>query len=260
MKGFFTEFLYRPLFNALAWLYENVAFQDLGIAIILLTLAVRLVLFPLFHKTVKHQRITQDLQPQIKAIQTKYKGDKETQAKEIIGLYGKHNINPLTPILVLLIQLPIIFALYRIFINGFSNGALDLLYPSIHLPEVPDQNFLGLVSDLTAPSMAVAIFAAVAQYFQGKLSLAKQKKGDKSRKSNEFSAEVVGRRMVLFMPVFTLMILSSLPAAVGLYWSTTTIFSIFQQAIVNRSLNKEGGSNISLGGNGGDQRKTAEDI
>jgi YidC/Oxa1 family membrane protein insertase len=260
MKAFFTEFLYRPLFNALAWLYQNVAFQDLGVAIILLTIAVRIILFPLFHKTVKHQRITQDIQPQIKEIQTKHKDDKEAQAKEIIELYGKHNINPLTPILVLLIQLPIIFAVYRIFSNGFSNGALNLLYPSIHLSGTPNHNFLGLVSDLTVPSMAIAIFAAIAQYFQGKLSFAKKKKGGKKQKLPESSAEIIGKRMIFFMPIFTLMILSSLPAAIGLYWATTTVFSIFQQVIVNRSLNKEGGNNISLGGHGRDKGQNSKDI
>jgi len=260
MKIFFTEFLYRPLFNALAWLYQNVAFQDLGVAIILLTIAVRILLFPLFHRTVKHQRITQDIQPQIKAIQTKHKDDKEAQAKEIIELYGKHKINPLTPIFLLLIQLPIILAVYSIFSNGFSNGALDLLYPSIHLPAAPNQNFLGLISDLTVPSMAVAIFAAIAQYFQGKLSFAKRKKGGQKQKSPESSAEVMGKRMIFFMPIFTLMILNSLPAAIGLYWATTTIFSIFQQIIVNRSLNKEGVNNISLGGHGRDERQNSKDI
>lgn len=258
MRAFFTEFLYRPLFNALAWLYQNVAFEDLGVAIILLTLAVRIILFPLFHKTVKHQRITQDLQPQIKRIQKKHKNDKETQAKEIIELYGKHKINPLTPILVLLIQLPIIFAVYRIFINGFSNGSLDLLYPSIHLPEAPNQNFLGVIADLTQPSLVVALFAAVAQYFQGKLAFSKRNK-DKNKDSAESPAEKIGKRMVFAMPILTLVILINLPAAIGLYWSTTTIFSIFQQAIVNRSLNKGDQNNISLGDHGGDKGKNSKD-
>ncbi|MDD5710578.1 MAG: YidC/Oxa1 family membrane protein insertase [Candidatus Colwellbacteria bacterium] len=260
MRTLFTEILYRPLFNALAWLYQNIAFQDLGVAIILLTIVVRIVLFPLFHKTAKHQHITQDLQPQIKAIQKKHKEDKETQAKEIMELYGKHKINPLTPILVMLIQLPIIYAVYRIFINGFSNGALDLLYPSIHLPETPNHDFLGLINDLTVPSMAVAIFAAITQYFQGKLAFAKRKKSGQEKKTPEFSAEAISRRMVLFMPVFTLILLSTLPAAIGLYWSTTTVFSIFQQAIVNRALNKERANNISLGSHGRDERQNSKDI
>ena len=261
MKGLFTEFLYKPLFNALAWLYQNVAFQDLGIAIILLTIAVRIVLFPLFHRMAKHQRITQNIQPQIKAIQTKYKDDKETQAKEIIELYGKHNLNPLTPILVLLIQLPIIIALYRIFNNGFSNGALSILYHSVHLHEIPNQDFLGLIKDLTVPSVAIAVLAAIVQYFQGKLSLGTKAVKDKGQQKQPGSpVEAAGRRMVIMMPILTLVILNSLPAAIGLYWFTTTGFSIVQQVIVNRSLNKAGADNISLGGHGGDKRQNSKAV
>ena len=245
MKEFFLTFLYQPLFNSLAWLYENVAFEDLGVAIIILTLIIRLLLFPLFQNTVKHQQITQNLQPEIKKIQKKYKDDKEAQAKGIIELYGKHKVNPMTPLIALVVQLPIIFVLYRIFINGFSNGALDLLYPWIQLPTVPEQTFLGIV-DLTQSSILIALIAAVLQYVQGKLSLRKKKKGD-----GELSkAEKMGKKMVLFMPAFTLAILFNLPAAVGIYWSTTTIFSIFQQALVTKSLNKEGEKELSLGHDG----------
>ena len=246
MKEFFTTILYKPMFNALAWLYQNVAFQDLGVAIILLTLVIRFLLFPLFQKTVKHQQITQNIQPEIKKIQKKHKDDKEAQAKDIIELYGKHKINPMTPLIALAIQLPIIFVLYRIFINGFSNGALDLLYSSIHLPAAPEQTFLGLI-DLTQSSLVIAVLAAVLQYTQGSLSLKKRggNKGDEPSK-----AEKMGKKMILFMPVITLAILSNLPAAVGIYWSTTTIFSIFQQALVVRSLNKEDQKKLSLGHDG----------
>jgi len=119
---------------------------------------------------------------------------------------------------------------------------------------------LGLVNDLTIPSMTIAVFAAVAQYFQGKLSFAKRKKGSKGQKLPESSVETIGKRMIFFMPIFTLLILSSLPAAIGLYWLTTTVFSIFQQVIVNQSLNKEGVNKISLGGHGGDKRQNSKDI
>lgn len=244
IRAFFTEFLYRPLFNALAWLYQGIALEDLGLAIILLTLAVRILLFPLFHKTVKHQQITQNLQPQIKQIQKKHKDDKETQAKEILGLYSDHKINPLTPLLALIIQLPIIFILYRIFINGFSNGALDLLYPFIELPTSPNQTLLGLV-DLTEPSVLIALVAAALQYAQGKLSLAKSK--------GESRAEKIGRKMVFIMPAITLVILYNLPAGIGIYWATTTLFSVFQQYLVSRTLNKKGDGGVSLAENGTDK-------
>jgi len=256
MKAFFTQVFYQPLFNALAWLYANVAFNDLGIAIILLTLVVRILLFPLFHQTTKHQRLTQDLQPEIKKIQKKHKDDKETQAQKIMELYSEHKINPLTPLIALVVQLPIIIILYRIFIHGFSGDALNLLYPSISLPDVPDQHFFGII-DLTQSNTWVAGVAAVAQYIQGKLSLAKTKKKNGGEPSK---AEKIGKNMVLFMPLLTLAILFNLPSAVGIYWVTTTVFSIGQQWFVNHTLNKEEGKRLSLGSNGEGQRQNKGDI
>lgn len=254
MREILTEIFYRPLFNALAWLYANVALEDLGLAIIILTIIVRLVLFPLFQKTAKHQKITQNLQPKIKKLQKQHKDDKETQAKKIIELYSEHKINPLTPLLALLIQLPIIFVLYRIFIHGFSDGALELLYPSINFPAMPNQTFLG--SDLTQPSLWIAGVAAAAQLIQGKLTFSRKKK----QGEEESKAEKIGKNMMYFMPLLTLGILWNLPAAVGVYWSTTTFFSIFQQWLVNRSLNKEGEEKLSLGSNGKGKGQNSEDI
>ncbi|OGY56155.1 MAG: hypothetical protein A2Y84_00880 [Candidatus Colwellbacteria bacterium RBG_13_48_8] len=255
MKEIFTEFLYRPLFNALVWLYQNVAFQDLGVAIILLTLVVRLLLFPLFQKMIRHQQITQNLQPEIKRIQKKYKQDKETQAKEIIGLYNQHKINPLTPIIVLLVQAPIIFALYRIFMNGFSNGAFNLLYSFINLPEFPSQSFLGMI-DLTKASLALTVLTALLQYLQGRLALRKISKNKDSKE--EGAAEKMGRRMTIIAPALVFLFLVNLPAAIGLYWSTTTVFSIAQQAVVARSLNKSKGNSLLLGGDEGDRNKNSQ--
>lgn len=247
MKELFTEAIYRPLFNALAWLYENVAFEDLGIAIIILTLIVRVVLFPLFQKTAKHQQVTQNLQPEIKKIQKKHKQDKEAQAKELIELYNEHKINPMTPLVALLVQLPIVFVLYRIFINGFSQEALQLLYPFIQLPDAPAQTFLGVI-DLTQSSIWIAAITAAAQFAQGKISLSSNKKKVKGQVDSK--AEKMGKWMLVAMPAIAFIALLNFPAAVGIYWLTTTVFSVFQQVLVKRSLNKEEAKRLSLGGNG----------
>ena len=125
---FFRTILYQPLLNGLVLLYEYVAFEDLGVAIILLTVMVRIILFPLFHKTAKHQKIAQKIQPEVKKIQTKHKNNREAQTKALMALYQEHNVNPLTPIFLLVLQLPILFALYRLFINGFNGDSLALIY------------------------------------------------------------------------------------------------------------------------------------
>ncbi|MBI1838831.1 MAG: YidC/Oxa1 family membrane protein insertase [Candidatus Colwellbacteria bacterium] len=233
MSFLYNEILYRPLFNGLVFLYNSVAIQDLGLSIIFLTILIRIALFPLFHKTAKHQRLTQELQPHIKKIQEEHKDDKETQTKAILELYGRNKANPLTPILLLLVQLPILFAIYRVFIsgfdvNGFSESSLQMLYPFVRRPENISDTLFSLVN-LTKTSYVLIALAAGAQYLQGKLSLPKPKPG---YSPNE--AEKIGRNMIYVMPAFTAIILFNVPAAIALYWLITTGFSIIQQIIVNR--------------------------
>jgi len=232
---FFRTILSEPLFNGLILLYEHASFGDLGVAIILLTIAVRLILFPLFHKTAKHQRLAQKIQPEVKKIQKKHKDDKEAQAKELMELYKKHRVNPLTPILLLIVQLPILFALYRIFINGISGDTLSMLYSFVPAPENVSHTFLGVV-ELNAVSIPIAIIAAAAQYGQGKLAIARSKKQQDAMSAQ---ARNMTKISVYIGPVIALVVLTRFPAAVGLYWLTSTVFSIIQQVIVNRSVGNE---------------------
>jgi len=230
----FRAILIQPLFNGLVLLYEHASFGDLGVAIILLTIAVRIILFPLFHKTAKHQKLAQKIQPEVKKIQKKHKDDREKQTKELMELYKKHQVNPLTPFFLLLLQLPILFALYRIFINGLSEETLSLLYSFVSAPESISQTFLGLVA-LNEVSIPIAILAAAAQYVQGKLAVARSRGQD----SLPAQARKMAKISVFMGPTIALVILTRFPAAVGIYWLTSTVFSIIQQAIVNRSVNKE---------------------
>ncbi|MBI2010867.1 MAG: YidC/Oxa1 family membrane protein insertase [Candidatus Colwellbacteria bacterium] len=221
----FREILYRPLFNILIFLYETVAFRDLGLAIILFTILIRLILFPLFHKTAKHQKLSQKLQPEIKEIQKRYKDDREAQTKAIIELYQKNKLSPFTPFGLLLLQLPILIALYRIFINGFNEGVLGLLYSFVPRPESFNQTLFGLIR-LDEVSWLLVVIATGLQYLQGRLAFKPQAMGAKNASMLKFTA--------LLFPALTLLILMRFPAALALYWSTSTGFSIIQQVIVNR--------------------------
>mgnify|MGYP001612445244 CR=1 FL=1 len=234
MAEIFRTILSQPLFNGLVLLYERASFGDLGVAIILLTLIVRVILFPLFHKTAKHQKIAQRIQPEIKKIQQKHKNDKETQTRELMELYKKHQVNPLTPILLLIIQLPILFAVYKIFRDGISADTLSMLYSFVPVPENVSHTFLGLV-ELNAVSIPIAVAAAMAQYVQGKLATARAKNQD----AMSAQARNITKTMIYLGPIVALVVLTKFPAAVGLYWLTSTLFSIIQQTIVNKSMQKE---------------------
>lgn len=211
----FKTFLIDPLYNLLIFLYQDFAFQDLGIAIILLTVLIRIVLFPFFYKSAKSQLIIQKLQPEVKKIQHDHKENKEKQAQALLELYRNHKVNPFSSFLVILIQLPILIALYQVFLGDFSN---------VHTL------FLGLM-DLRNPSILMVGLAALAQYYQGKITLPKTEPG------KELSApEKMGRQMVYLGPVLTGIVLFSLPAAVGIYWLTTSLFSIGQQIYINKTV------------------------
>ncbi len=229
MLSLFNEIFYRPIFNALIFIYNSVAFGDLGIAIILLTVLIRVVLFPLFHKTMKHQTEMQRLGPEIKKIQDSHKDNKEKQAQALLEFYRRNKINPFSGFFLLIPQILVFIALYTVFLKGISEKTLEHLYGFVAAPSEVSGVFLGLI-DLNNPNILIVGLAAVAQFFQGKLSLPKKTGGEPSLGEN------IGRQMVYIGPILTIVILMYLPAAVGLYWLTTSLVSVGQQAFINKSL------------------------
>ncbi|MEK9186335.1 MAG: YidC/Oxa1 family membrane protein insertase [Patescibacteria group bacterium] len=230
MSELFNTILYQPLFNGLVFLYKYVAFEDLGIAIILLTVVIRTLLYPFFYKSFKNQTLMQRIQPHIKKIQHDHKDNREKQAQALMALYKEHKVNPFSGFVLILLQLPILITLYKLFLGGFTAEAMSNLYDFIAAPQEIYHSFLGLI-DLQTRSILIVSLAAIAQYFQGRLALPKTA-GDP-----QDPAAKVARSMVFVGPVLTVVLLFSLPSAVGLYWLVTSLFSIGQQLIINKQLN-----------------------
>ncbi len=238
MLWLFNTILYQPLLNTLIFLYEYVSFHDLGIAIILLTIVIRIILFPLFHKGSRDQAIIQRLGPKIKEIQHEHKHDKEKQAKALMELYREHKINPFSGFLLLLVQLPVLIALYQVFLRGTSPDSFTMLYSFVPRPQEVGQYFLGFIS-LNQRSIWIALLAAVGQYVQGKLSVISNGAKNKNKGASELSAtETMQKQMVYLGPVLTFAFLYffNLPSAIGLYWLTTVAFSIMQQVLINKTI------------------------
>lgn len=232
MSHLFNTYLYNPLLKFLEFLYHNAAFNDIGIAVIILTILVRLVLFPIFYKISKDQAIMAKIAPKIKEIQNKHKSDKEKQVQETLAIYKEHKVNPFSQFFLLLLQLPVLIALFKIFTVGIQT--------------FPDLNpfFLNIIN-LTEKNTILVVIASVLQYFQSKLTLPKNDKPSKDLSP----AERIGRQMVYIGPFITFVILLSLPSVIGLYWLTFSVFSVIQQIIINRSLNhvKPGTDNKTIG-------------
>lgn len=233
----FNTILYQPLLNVLVLLYQYLPGRDFGVAVIVLTILTRLLFYPLMAKSIKSQKILSELQPKIQEIQQKFKGDKEKQAKETLALYKSEKINPLGGCLPLLIQLPILIALYRVFWRGFDPGEMENLYSFVPQPGVIDPTFLGII-DLAVPSLVLAVLAGIAQFFQTKMLTPKTQKTGQKNQMSQFSS-MFQKQMLYFFPIFTVLILWRLPAAVGVYWIVTALFSILQQYLIFRPKAKD---------------------
>lgn len=239
----FNELLYNPLLNALMGLYSVIPGNDLGVAIILLTIIIRLLLYPLNDKALRSQKVMQDLQPDIKAVQEKYKNDKEGQAKAMMELYRVKKINPFSGCLMLLIQLPILIALYWVFIAGLDPEKSINLYSFIPNPGAINTMFLGFL-DLSKNSPLLAILTGVSQFLHSRMVMHKQDAGAKDQKKDAQSdmMRMMRLQMLYFFPVFIVIIAWNFPAGLPLYWLTMTVFSVGQQYLINKKLEFEGKS------------------
>src|SRR3989339_2266146 len=150
LTNIWNTLLYQPLLNALAFLVSIIPGGDVGVAVILLTILVKIILFPLSQKSIESQAEMNILAPEINKIKASG-ASKEEQAKQTFELYKKHNTNPFSGCLLVLIQIPIIFALYYVFIKGinFDSG---MLYSFIHVPEHINMIFLGIL-DISKKSL-----------------------------------------------------------------------------------------------------------
>jgi len=223
----FNVVLYQPLFNALILIYLYLPGHDFGMAVILLTILIKLILYPLGLQAIRSQKNLAQLQPKMKEIQEKFKKDKEQQSRAMMELYKKEKINPFSGCLPMIIQLPILIGLYRVFWQGFGEAQLGFLYGFVPDPGQIDTTFLGIM-DLAQPSIFLAILTGVVQFFQSKMMSTQQKK---SAGAPDMS-QMMQKQMLYLFPIFTVFILWKMPAAVGLYWITTTLFTIVQQYII----------------------------
>ncbi len=243
----YNEIIYRPLFNLLVLLYNIIPGNDIGVAIIVLTFLVRVALYRVNEKSIESQKQMQEIQPKIKEIQEKYKDDKEKQAKALMEFYQKEKINPFSGCMPLLIQFPILIALYHVFLNGLKDESLSILYPFVKNPIHINPMFLGVIN-LSERNVYLAFAAGALQYLQTKMLMKSknekkeenEKKDEKEKtaeeKTKDFAQEMT-KQMVYVMPVITVAFAMSFPSGLALYWIVTTIFAIIQQYIIIKKEN-----------------------
>jgi len=235
-NGLMGKLLYVPIFNLLVLLYVYIPGQDFGISIIVLTLIIRLILHPSYANSLKAQHDLQRIQPYIDKIRQEHKDDPQKQSQAIMEIYKEHKVSPLGSCLPLLIQLPIIFALYRVFIAGLDTSSLAHLYS--WFPNPPTDlhlTFLGLI-DLSQTSIWLAIVAGASQFLQGWIS----QKYNPARPNMNTQQLPFNPQMIMYIfPFVTIAIAITLPAALSLYWTASTLIMATEQLVIYRGFARQ---------------------
>lgn len=245
MAFLFHTLIYQPIYNLLIFVYNII--PDFGVAIVLVTVVIKVFLIPLSRKQIESQKKMQELQPKIKEVQAKYKNDKEKQSRALMELYKENKANPLSGCLPMVVQLVFLIAIYRVLFNisqaGLMTNAGDL-YAFIHNPGQINKMFLGVI-DLAAtinfshltlaslPHIILVIMAAGSQFVQTKMLMAKQVVKPSKQGEADFS-QMMTKQMLFLGPLLTLFIGVRFPAGLALYWFVSTVFLIVQQRLLEK--------------------------
>ena len=233
----FHTIFYVPLYNALIFL-TGLFGGSLGLGVIGLTIVVKLILSPLSYRSIISQIEQKKLQPLVDELKKKYPDQKEQSAK-MMELYREHKTNPFAGCLLLILQLPVIIALYRVFLGSSSLNVADL-YHFVHMPSTLHTMFLGINLNATK-NILFAILAGLTQYLQMRWSPAMQSspKGTKSSDPQMQMAESMTKSMKYTMPVMIAVFGYAVPAAVALYWILSNVFMIVQERYIVIKMSKQ---------------------
>lgn len=237
MKELARIILLKPLFNLLILIAALVPGNSIGWGIILLTLLVRLILFLPTKKALVAQRKLQLLAPHLEEVKQKHKGDQKAQAQATLELYREHGVSPAGACLPALIQLPILIILYYVFTIGLSTNRFDLLYQFTPRPEHFNIMFFGL--NLTQTGTYILPLLAGALQFIASRQLTPISTPNQPKNVTGDMMQSFNKQMLYLFPIMTFFIGRSLPAALSLYWVTTTLFSVIQQQFLFKNIKVE---------------------
>lgn len=259
----FTALFVKPIFNLLVIIYAILPGHNFGMAIIIFTILVRMAMWPLVKKQMRHTRALRELQPELKRIKQAAAGDKQKESAMVMELYKEREINMFAPFGILAVQLPILIGLY----SGLRQVIADpekvvtFTYPFVrHLPWVQelakdphkfDATLFGFV-DLTKsalprgggiywPAMVIVVASAVVQYYQSKQIMPNDKKGRSLRQilkdansgkqaEKEEVTAATNNLMRYFIPVMIFFFTVSVPSALSLYWLVSGLVAFLQQS------------------------------
>lgn len=258
----FELIVVQPIFNLLVLLYSLIG--DFGVSIIIFTVIVRLLMWPLIKRQLHQVKVMRKLQPELKRIKAKAKGNRQLEGMQMLELYKKHGVSPFRSIGILLLQLPIFIALYQVIqiitlhrdqVAKYTYDGLEgigRIAEIIKNPDTFNETLLGLV-DLTKHAISpeginiflvvIAIGAAVLQYVMSKQTLPADGEGKRLRDVMNEAASgkqpdqaemnaIVMRKMIKFLPFMMFVIMINLPGALALFYAVSNIVAVLQQRYI----------------------------
>lgn len=236
MLALLKVIFYVPLYNGLIFLVDLLPGTSAGAAVILLTFIIKLLLFPLSQKAARFQLEMKAHEGDINRLKERYKNNKQAQGKAILEFYREKGVNPFSGIAPILIQIPIVIALYYVFFKG-GLPAVDiaLLYPFVSIPEV-DMNFLGI--DIGGKSLILAVLVALTQFLQGHFAMPPVKPKRENPSFQDDLARGMQLQMKYLLPVFMGFVSYAVSGAVALYFITSNVFMVGQELYLRRRLHK----------------------
>ncbi len=236
MTSFFHTTLYVPIYNLLVLFVDKVPGGDIGLAVVLVTIIVRLIIMPLSFAAQKTARAMKEIEPEMKEIREKLKENKEEQAKAMMALYKERGVNPFASILTILIQLPIVITLYWVFQNKtLLSVDPSLLYSFVPVPTLVSPLFLGILT-ITGTSLILAGLTAVTQLL---LALYAIPPAPKSSEDKSMQADIARAMTLQMRYVFPIIMgfIAYASGAIAIYFITSNLFGIVQEYFVRRSMN-----------------------
>ncbi len=237
----YNELIFRPLYNGLIGIMNLLPWIDVGIAVFIFTVIVKVILYPLSKSALLTQVRMKDIEPEAAKIRSQYAKDKQLQAQKVMELYKTKGVKPFSGVLLLIIQLPILFALISVFYKIIPTIDATILYSFVSVPVLKTM-FLGFI-DLTQPSLYLALATGVIQYLQLKYSLASQQAAPQSNTGGMANiANSMNTQMKYAIPVLAVVsiywiIPATFPGAssiIAVYWMTSSLMTFLQELVIRK--------------------------
>lgn len=239
ISTFFHAVFYNPIYNALVALVALIPGGDVGIAVIIVTILIRLLLLPFSLSAARTQRAMKILEPKIKELKEKHKDDKEKEALETLALYREAQVNPFASILTVFIQIPVLLALYWVFyyepFSAVSAINTTRLYAFTPVPHAISLQFLGFIA-VSGKSIVLAILAGATQFLQAHMALSGTMKPSRDKGMQNDFQRVMGMQLKYVFPFLIGTISYTTSGAIALYFITTNLAGSLQEWYVRRTI------------------------